>query len=480
VIYQPVERGDFVARVEFRLTPGSESGLLIRYPGTGDYSLYSMCEIQILDDSHPSYAGIDARCFCGSAWGMAAAKRGYVRPPREWNVQEVTVRGSTVKVELNGAVILDTDLATIRDFEKGRLHPGKDRTSGYFGLQSGLGTNQGNVDFRKIEIRDLPRLGSVSPTESRPAMPLATGSEFRPLFNGKDLTGWKVDRGESNVWRVEDGHLVAHASGDYRKQAFLLSEKSYSDFVLRFEFWLPQRTDSGIAIRAEPGERPSPLEVNLRNFLDDPPGTHAQTGAFRWSNSGRGGDYLPPVRSNLLRPSSTWNDMAIEARGRSVRVMLNGQILQDLDLDKLSGRPNALPSLKRRFGRVGFQSHTGTVRFRNIEIKELNGAGGTGGSPANVAESPSQAHVSEPPGSSVADPLQPGSVWVTEPGNNTFTVLERQGERFKSLFVIGSQIREVSGTIKDGRLRWLGRDVKAIAGSPGAITRGRSRATRSR
>jgi len=158
MIYDPRrERRDFVARVEFRLAPGAESGLLIRYRGYGDFAYESMCEIQILDDSHPSYANIDARCLHGSAWGIAAAKRGHLKPLGESNVQEVTVRGSTVKVELNGVAILDTDLAPIRDFhQKGRPHPGKDRRSGYFGVQSGTGTNQGNVQYRKIAIKEIP------------------------------------------------------------------------------------------------------------------------------------------------------------------------------------------------------------------------------------------------------------------------------------------------------------------------------------
>jgi hypothetical protein len=195
---------------------------------------------------------------------------------------------------------------------------------------------------------------------------------FRPLFNGKDLSGWKVDRGEPNAWRVEDGHLVVDGSGDYRQQTFLLSEKNYSDFILRFEFFLPRGSDSGVAIRAEPGERPSPLEVNLRNVPDDPPGLHAETGAFRWSRSGGGMDYLKPDRSGPLRPVPAWNEMSIEVRDRSVEVVLNGQLVQDFDLEELSDRPNALPSLRRRSGRVGLQGHTGTVRFRNIQIKELD------------------------------------------------------------------------------------------------------------
>ena len=159
VIYEPLERRDFVARVEFRLAPGAEGGILIRYPGYGNTGIDSMCEIQILDDTHPSYANIDARNYNGSAWGIAAAKRGYLVPLGDWNVQTVTVRGSTVKVELNGAVILGTDLAAIHEFAHGRPHPGKDRTSGYFAVQCGRGTNQGKVEFRKIEIRELSSAG---------------------------------------------------------------------------------------------------------------------------------------------------------------------------------------------------------------------------------------------------------------------------------------------------------------------------------
>ena len=82
-----------------------------------------------------------------------------------------------------------------------------------------------------------------------------------------------------------------------------------------------------------------------------------------------------------------------------------------------------------------------------------------GGSPKRPADEPSRMPA--------ADSLQPGSVWVAEPGNWTFTVLEREGERFKARFVVGKQIREVNGTIKEGRVRWLAGNVKVISGDPG-------------
>ena len=68
--------------------------------------------------------------------GTPRAERGYQHPVGEWNFQEVTVRGPTIQVELNGTVILDTDVSTI-DMSKvmsKKGHPGKDRTRGFFGF----------------------------------------------------------------------------------------------------------------------------------------------------------------------------------------------------------------------------------------------------------------------------------------------------------------------------------------------------------
>ena len=117
-IYTTDEYGDFVARLEFKLPPGGNNGLAIRYPGQGDAAYDGMCELQVLDDNYEKATGqkIDARQAHGSAYGMVAAARGYQRPIGEWNFQEVTVKGSKIKVELNGTVILDCDLSTVKEF----------------------------------------------------------------------------------------------------------------------------------------------------------------------------------------------------------------------------------------------------------------------------------------------------------------------------------------------------------------------------
>ena len=152
-IFTKEEFSDFIVRLEFKVPPGGNNGLALRYPGSGDPAYVGMAECQILDDNYEQVTGekIDPRQVHGSAYGMIAAARGYQRPTGEWNFEEVTVKGSTIKVELNGTVILDGDLGQVTEFLGKHEHPGKDRTSGAFGF---AGHND-PVAFRNIRIRHL-------------------------------------------------------------------------------------------------------------------------------------------------------------------------------------------------------------------------------------------------------------------------------------------------------------------------------------
>lgn len=151
LLYTEKEYSDYSVRFEFKLPPGGNNGLAIRYPGEGNPAYDGMCELQVLDSEAPKYAQIDARQHHGSAYGMEAAHRGYLREVGEWNFQTVKIQGSTIQVELNGTQILDTDLSTITDFMAETKHPGKDRPSGYFGF---AGHND-PVAFRNIFIKEL-------------------------------------------------------------------------------------------------------------------------------------------------------------------------------------------------------------------------------------------------------------------------------------------------------------------------------------
>ncbi len=148
VLHTEEEYADFTVRFEFQLPPAGNNGLAIRYPGEGDTAYTGMCELQVLDNRASVYAELDARQYHGSAYGMLAAARGYLRPAGQWNFQQVTVKGSTIQVDLNGTRILDGDLSQVSEYLDDRAHPGKDRTHGYFGFAG----HSDPVRFRAIEI----------------------------------------------------------------------------------------------------------------------------------------------------------------------------------------------------------------------------------------------------------------------------------------------------------------------------------------
>jgi len=153
-IYTKEEYADFIVRLEFKVPSGGNNGLAIRYPGSGDTAYVGMCEVQVLDDNYDKVRGkLDPRQVHGSAYGMAGAKRGFQKPNGEWNEQEVTVKGSTIKVVLNGEVILDTDLAKIDPgtFMAKSKHPGLTRTKGHFGFAG----HSDPVAFRNVRIKRL-------------------------------------------------------------------------------------------------------------------------------------------------------------------------------------------------------------------------------------------------------------------------------------------------------------------------------------
>ena len=96
-IYYNQELTDFMARVEFKLPPGGNNGLAIRYPGHGDTAYDGMCELQILDDGSPQVRQVP-RPPPGPRLGLRHGRRrrkATCRPVGQWNFEEVTVKGST-------------------------------------------------------------------------------------------------------------------------------------------------------------------------------------------------------------------------------------------------------------------------------------------------------------------------------------------------------------------------------------------------
>jgi len=151
-LYTEKEYADFVFRFEFQLTPAANNGLGIRAPLEGD-AAYAGMELQILDDTAPVYATLQPYQYHGSVYGVIPSRRGFQNPVGEWNYQEVYVKGTEIKITLNGTVIVDGDIAGPRD--NGTMdhndHPGLKNETGHIGF---LGHGS-VVKFRNIRIKEL-------------------------------------------------------------------------------------------------------------------------------------------------------------------------------------------------------------------------------------------------------------------------------------------------------------------------------------
>jgi Domain of Unknown Function (DUF1080)/Lectin C-type domain len=250
----------------------------------------------------------------------------------------------------------------------------------------GLGTFLSAFRFKNIKVtapdghvlwEGLPAVESAKPTElpkSAGHLERAVAAEggWISLFNGKDLTGWEIDSGPKDSWQVTDRQLVVRGPGNYRKSGFILTERDYAEFILRFEFRPSPGTNSGVAFWAQPRETFQGLPHHPQIELFDADTPDIKNGSFIWSTSIGVRDILPPYRTAALKAEGLWNTMVVDVQGGLLRVEINSEELFRSDLEKLAKLPGAHPDLFRRSGRIGIQSHTGTVRFRRIEIKELS------------------------------------------------------------------------------------------------------------
>ncbi|RLS51309.1 MAG: DUF1080 domain-containing protein [Planctomycetota bacterium] len=144
---------DFELRFDYRLSPGGNSGVSLRFPGQGNPSLQGL-EIQLLDDQAEKFQGIQPTQQTGSLYFIAAPSRtDAAKPAGEWNQCTVTCQGPRITVALNGETVNSIDLGTTGDKAADGVHTlAALRTpTGMIALQS----HATRVDYRNVIIKDL-------------------------------------------------------------------------------------------------------------------------------------------------------------------------------------------------------------------------------------------------------------------------------------------------------------------------------------
>lgn len=172
-------------------------------------------------------------------------------------------------------------------------------------------------------------------------------SDFTPLFNGKDFTGWRFSGGkdedarEAPNWKVKDGMIFVTGGGS----PHLATSKEYGNFELRLEWRaLRDKYNSGLFLRS--GRKVGANQINLARGAE---------GAFI-NGKATGAKAVP----DLQKPAGQWNEWRVLAQGETLKFWCNGKLAWEAT------------GFKPAKGYIGLQAEGAPIEFRNLRIHELD------------------------------------------------------------------------------------------------------------
>lgn len=191
---------------------------------------------------------------------------------------------------------------------------------------------------------------------------ISSQDKWEPLFNGKNLKGWKKVNGKAE-YKVEDDAIVG-ISRMNTPNTFLATEKEYGDFILEFDFKVDDGLNSGVQFRSQSLKEYQDGRVHGYQFEIDP-SPRAWTGGI-YDEARRG--WLYPLTKNIAaKPAfknNQWNKARIEAVGSSIRTWVNGVPCANLWDDM-----NLKGFIALQVHSIGNKSDEGkTVSWKNIKI----------------------------------------------------------------------------------------------------------------
>jgi len=314
--------GDFVLKAEFRAAADGNSGIFLRSAREGAPHQTGY-ELQIFDTQPAGYN-------TGSLVNYVKATPAKI-VPGQWNRFEVTAQGDRFVVLYNGKKVLDA-----RDSK---------HAAGVIGLQY----NQGKkIEFRNLKLRPL---------------------NLKPIFNGKDLTGWaKVDRPNVKAppeWSVKNGAIhVEKGPGQ------LETEATWDDFVFQLDIRTnaqgpDHHPNSGVFFRGDPGKFWSGYESQIRNEYKG--GDRTAPVDF-----GTGGVYHFQPTRRVVSNDNEFFTKTIVAHGRQISVWINGIQVSNYRDAREEGA-DARKQARLATGTISLQAHDPTTNldFRNLRVAPL-------------------------------------------------------------------------------------------------------------
>ncbi|MCA9174558.1 MAG: DUF1080 domain-containing protein [Planctomycetales bacterium] len=305
---------DYELHLEFRAAAGTNSGVFLRTPGKPTNPSSDCYELNIAPADNPFPTG--------SLVGRKQAT-GFVRDG-QWQTFDVVVDGAKVRVQVDGKQALEyLDPAPL--------------SGGFIGLQK----NEGKVEFRNVRLRPLGG---------------------KPIFNGKDLAGWKTYPEMQSKFQVDkpgELHVL-----DGRGQ--LETSELYGDFVFQMEcISHAPSLNSGIFFRCIPGETMNGYESQIHNGFKD--GDRTQP-----VDCGTGGIYRRKNARRVVADDLKWFAMTLIADGPHFSIWVNGYQVTDWT-DERKPDDNPRRGLRTAPGSIMIQGHDPTtdLSFRKLRIQTL-------------------------------------------------------------------------------------------------------------
>ncbi len=344
--------GDFELNLEYVIAPRGDSGIYLR----------GVPQVQIWDHTDESKFSAGADKGSGGLWNNSQGQPSRFplvvadNPPGEWNRMRIVMVGSYVTIWLNDQLVVDhAIMENMYDAQRDEKRPI---------LREGpilLQTHGGETKWRNITLREIPSEAANDILErGGPARGNEQQEGWRSLFNGRDFTGW---RGPIDENAVEDGAILSSHGTIY-------TEETYGDFVVRFEFALPERGNNGLAIRY-PGQGDTAYEGMCELQVLDNPRFEGQLKPQQVHGSAYG---MVGAHTGYLRPLGEWNYQEVTVKGSTIRVELNGFVILDTDLADVTDPMGPIENFRgrlRKQGHFGFAGHGDPVRYRNIHIRRL-------------------------------------------------------------------------------------------------------------
>ena len=305
---------NYVLSLEFRSAAGTNSGIFLQTPLSPKDPANDCYELNIADADNPFPTGslVKRHKTAGNFDSTG------------WQRYEVTVLVDTITVVLDGQQILEyRDPQPLR---RGRI---------------GLQLNEGQVAFRDIKLKPL---------------------KLDPLFNSKDLQGWKTYPDMASKFTVTDEGWLNVQDG----RGQLETERMLGDFVLQLECMTHAKNlNSGIFFRCIPGDVMMGYECQIHNGMKD-------QDPLKPEDCGTGGFFRRQDARRVVAEDLAWFHQTLIVDGPHMAAWVNGYQVSDWT-DERPAHENPRKGLRLAAGTIMIQGHdpTTNISFRNLKATEL-------------------------------------------------------------------------------------------------------------